>query len=185
MNLNTEELEAGLPEILDSPKDIGSLRLIVQRPEVNQRCEVERATLSIEEGLVGDNWKARGSRMTPDGSAHPEMQLNIMNSRVVALLARDPSRWALAGDQLYVDLDLSGDNLPPGTHLKIGSVVIEVTGIPHTGCKKFVRRFGTDAMLFVNGRTGKRLNLRGINAKVVQPGSIKVNDKVQVCRPGS
>ena len=134
---------------------------------------------------MGYNWKARGSRMTPDGMAHPEMQLNIMNSRVVALVAHDPARWALAGDQLYVDLDLSGDNLPPGTQLKMGSAVIEVTVVPHTGCKKFVRRFGTDAMLFVNGKTGKRLNLRGINAKVVQPGSIMINDKVLVCRPGS
>jgi MOSC domain-containing protein YiiM len=106
------------------------------------------------------------------------MQLNVMNARAVALIAREEGRWALAGDQLYVDLDLARDNLPPGTRLAIGNAVIEVTAQPHIGCGKFVQRFGVEAMKFVNGTFGRQLNLRGINAKVVQPGIIRVGDTV-------
>jgi MOSC domain-containing protein YiiM len=106
------------------------------------------------------------------------MQLNVMNARAVALIARQEGRWALAGDQLYVDLDLSRDNLPPGTRLAIGNAVIEVSALPHTGCGTFVERFGVDAMKFVNGTIGRQLNLRGINARVVQPGTIRVRDTV-------
>jgi MOSC domain-containing protein YiiM len=116
----------------------------------------------------------------PDRSAHPDMQLNIMNARASALIADDPSRQPLAGDQLYVDLDLSEDNLPPGSRLEIGDATIEVTDVPHTGCTKFVRHFGRDAMEFVNSETGRRHNLRGINAKVVHGGTIHVGDQVVV-----
>ena len=171
-HLTQEELTAGLEEILESPKDRGVLHLIVRRPETEQREVLEEGTLDPAFGLKGDNWLSRGSRATPDGSAHPEMQLNIMNSRVIALVAQDPQRWALAGDQLYIDMDLSPENLPPGTKLSIGSAIIEVTAPPHTGCKKFVARFGKDAMMFVNSGIGKKLNLRGINAKVVRAGTI-------------
>jgi len=136
-------------------------------------------TLDPAHGLVGDNWLARGNRHTADGSADPDMQLNIMNARVIALVAQDPERWALAGDQLYIDMDLSPDNLPPGTRLSIGSAVIEVTPPPHTGCKKFVARFGKDAMVFVNSGVGRLLNLRGINAKVVKAGTVRTNDVAQ------
>ncbi|MBX2996887.1 MAG: hypothetical protein KF893_00140 [Caldilineaceae bacterium] len=132
-----------------------------------------------QRGLVGDNWKARGSSSTDDGSAHPEMQLNLMNARAAALVAQDKSRWPLAGDQLFVDLDLSEKNVPPGTRLAIGSAILEVTPIPHNGCKKFVARFGMDAMKFVNSPVGKDLHLRGINAKVVQPGVIRTGDIVK------
>ncbi|NOS70832.1 MAG: MOSC domain-containing protein, partial [Verrucomicrobia bacterium] len=135
--------------------------------------------LDLLEGLVGDNWKERGSRSTPDGSANPEMQLNIMNARVIELLAQSKERWALAGDQLFVDFDLSESNVPPGTRLAIGSAVIEVTAPPHTGCKKFSARFGPDAMKFVNAPEGKELHLRGINAKVVQPAIIRTGDSVK------
>lgn len=175
-NLTQEELTAGLEDILKSPKDKGVLDLIVRRPETNEREALDEGILDPAYGLQGDNWLSRGSRATPDGSAHPEMQLNIMNSRVVALVAQDPQRWALAGDQLYIDMDLSPENLPPGTKLSIGSAIIEVTSPPHTGCKKFVARFGKDAMLFVNSGVGKQLNLRGINAKVIQAGKIHRND---------
>ncbi len=183
-HLNLSELEAGLPDILDSPKDSGVLALIVQRPAVGERRVVESATLSVEDGLDGDNWKARGSRMTADGSAHPEMQLNVMNARAAALVAQEPARWALAGDQLYFDLDLSVDNLPPGTRLQAGEAVIEVTAVPHTGCRKFVDRFGRDAMKFVNSEQGRRLNLRGINAKVIEGGRIQKGDAVVVKERG-
>jgi hypothetical protein len=121
----------------------------------------------------------RGNTKTADGKADPEMQINIMNSRVIALVAQDPQRWPLAGDQLYIDMDLSPENLSPGTQLSIGSAIIEVTAPPHTGCKKFVARFGLEAMLFVNSGIGKQLNLRGINAKVIQAGTVHINDIVE------
>ena len=175
-HLTTEELEAGLDHIRRSPRDAGELKMIVRRPEVGVREELDAGELDVVDGLVGDTWKIRSSRRTVDGSPHPEMQLNIMNTRVVALVAQDQSRWALAGDQLFIDMDLSGANLPPGTRLAIGSAVIEVTAEPHTGCAKFVSRFGVDAMKFVNGTIGQELHLRGINAKVVTAGTIRVGD---------
>lgn len=176
------ELEAGLAEIRRAPRGEGPLMLIVRRPRTLEREILEQGELDAEHGLIGDNWQARGSSMTDDGAAHPEMQLNLMNARAIDLIAGDKSRWYLAGDQLFVDLDLSGENLPPGTQLAIGTAVIEVTAVPHTGCKKFVSRFGLEAMKFVNSQLGRELNLRGINAKVVQGGKIRVGDTVSVLR---
>jgi len=141
------ELEAGLDAIRQSPKDEGVIALIVRRPKVDAREVLEEGELDLVEGLVGDTWKVRGSSRTPDGAAHPDMQLNIMNARVIALLAREKDRWPLAGDQLFIDMDMSSENLPPGTRLALGSAVIEVTDQPHTGCKKFVSRFGFDAVM--------------------------------------
>ncbi|HEX8888945.1 MAG TPA: hypothetical protein VF779_07195 [Pyrinomonadaceae bacterium] len=178
-HLTIEELEAGLDEIRRSPKDGGRLELIVRRPRVGEREVLEEGELDLSEGLVGDSWKMRSNSRTPDGSAHPEMQLNIMNSRVIALLAQAQERWPLAGDQLFLNMDLSEENLPAGTQLSLGSAVIEVTAEPHTGCKKFVARFGLDAMKFVNSEVGRQLHLRGINAKVIQPGTIRVRDVVK------
>ncbi len=177
-HLTMAELEAGLPEIRRSPRDEGRLEMIVSRPRTGEREILERAELDIELGLVGDNWQARGSSMTENGAAHPEMQLNLMSSRAIELIAAERSRWQLAGDQLFVDLDLSGENLPPGTRLAIGSAIIEVTAEPHTGCKKFVDRFGLEAMKFVNSPMGRELNLRGINAKVVKAGTVVVGDVI-------
>jgi MOSC domain len=175
-HLTTEELEAGLDEIRRSPKDKGVLAMIVRRPQTDGREVLTVAELDVIEGLAGDNWRTRGCPLTADGSAHPDMQLNVMNTRVVDLVAQHKERWQLAGDQLFIDLDLSVENLPPGTRLAIGSAVIEVTPMPHNGCKKFVERFGLDAMQFVNSPLGKELHLRGINAKVVQSGTIQVGD---------
>jgi hypothetical protein len=174
--LTLVELEAGLDEIRQSPRDGGRLDLIVRRPAIGMREIIEEGHLDVSEGLVGDTWRSRSSSRTPDQSPHPDMQLNIMNSRVVALLAQQKDRWALAGDQLFMDFDLSAANLPPGTRLALGSAVIEVTAQPHTGCQKFVARFGLDAMKFVNSPTGSALRLRGLNAKVVQAGVIRVGD---------
>jgi MOSC domain-containing protein YiiM len=168
--LTMQELEAGLDEIRRAPRDRGELRLIVRRPQVNARESLDEGYLDPAHGLVGDTWKSRAR------SAHPDMQLNIVNARAIALVAQSPDRWALAGDQLYIDLDLSADNLPPGTRVSLGSAVIEVTEEPHTGCGKFAARFGTDAVKFVNSPEGKRLRLRGLNAKVVVPGAIRVGD---------
>ena len=178
-HLNKQQLEAGLDTILQSPKNEGVLALIVRRPVTEQREVLATAELDVVEGLVGDNWLTRGSSETEDGSAHPEMQLNIMNVRVTDLVAQEKERWSLAGDQLYVDLDLSDENLPPGTRLAIGNAIIEVTAEPHTGCKKFVERFGLEAMKFVNSGLGKKINLRGINAKVIQSGQIAADDLVR------
>ncbi len=178
-HLTLEEMEAGLENIRQSPKENGKLIMIVRRPETERREVVAEGRLDLLEGLVGDNWKERGSRSTPDGSANPEMQLNIMNARVIELLAQSKERWALAGDQLFVDFDLSESNFPAGTRLAIGTAVIEVTPPPHLGCKKFSARFGPDAVKFVNSPEGKKLHLRGVNAKVVQPGSIRPDDIVQ------
>ena len=178
-HLTMAELEAGLDDIRKSPKDEGVLDLIVRRPQVDEREALQNGELHPAEGLIGDSWRSRGSSRTPDGTSHLDMQLNVMNSRVIALVAQDKDRWQLAGDQLFIDLDLSSENLPAGTRLALGATVIEVTPQPHTGCKKFVGRFGMDAMQFVNSDLGKQLRLRGLNAKVINPGSISVGDVVK------
>ena len=178
MHLTTAQLEAGVDDVRRAPSDAGRLELIVRRPAVEEREVLDDAELDLSVGLVGDTWNARSSRRTEDGSPHPDMQLNIMSTRAAALIAGDRARWPLAGDQLYVDLDLSDANLPAGTRLVIGSAVIEVTDQPHTGCAKFSARFGLDALRFVNSPVGTELKLRGINAKVVVPGRIRAGDTV-------
>jgi hypothetical protein len=177
------ELLAALDTIRESPRDGGVLHMIVRRPDIGVREELQEAELNQAEGLAGDTWRVRRSKRTADGSPHPEMQINIINSRVAALVAQDRSRWPLAGDQLYVEMDLSGANLPPGTRLAIGGAVLEVTAEPHTGCAKFVERFGVEAMKFVNSPVGRELNLRGINARVMVPGTIRTGDLVTKIRP--
>jgi MOSC domain-containing protein YiiM len=167
-----EELTAGLVDVARSPVGAGTLALIVRRPVVDEREVRETAELDVVTGLVGDSWSSRG---TPD----PDRQLTLMNARAAALVAVDRDRWPLAGDQLYVDLHLGGLELPPGSRLTIGdTAVIEVTDKPHTGCAKFSARFGVDALRVVNSPEGRALNLRGINARVVNPGTIRVGDKV-------
>jgi MOSC domain len=177
-HLSLAELEAGLPEIREAPRDEGELRLIVRRPAVEEREVLEEGELDTEAGLVGDCWRTRGSSSTEDGNANPDAQITLMNARVTALVAQSDERWALAGDQLYVDMDLSEANLPGGTRLAIGTAIIEVTALPHTGCAKFIRRFGVDAQKFVNSKTGRELNLRGRNARVVTGGTVRRGDRV-------
>ncbi len=178
--LTTEELEAGLDEVRRAPGAEGTVELIVRRPAENEREVLEQGTLDLAEGLVGDMWIRRGSKRTPDGSAHPDMQLTLMSARVVDLVAAgNRDRWALAGDQLYVDFDISAENLPAGTRLAVGSAVIEVTPEPHTGCAKFHARFGGDAHRFVNTKQHRHLRLRGLNAKVVEPGTVATGDTIR------
>jgi MOSC domain len=179
MHRSTAELLAGLAGIRQSPREAGTLDLIVRRPAVGAREVLQQGTLDPADGLVGDTWKERASSRTTDRTPHPDMQLNIMNSRVIELLAQAKDRWALSGDQLFVDLDLSDENLPAGTLLEMGSAVIEVTSQPHTGCSKFAAHFGKDAFNFVNSPVGKELHLRGINARVVRAGSVNVGDVVR------
>lgn len=173
------ELEAALDHLREAPKDDGVVQLIVRRPKVDEREVVEEAELDTVGGLIGDSWSVRASKRTPDGSPHPEMQINIMNARVTALVAQEIERWPLAGDQLYIDMDLSKENLPGGSRIAIGSAILEVSALPHTGCHKFVSRFGLDAMKFVNSEVGKQLCLRGINAKVIQGGVVQVGNKAK------
>lgn len=176
---STAVLMAGLDEVRRAPADDGRVELIVRRPAVDERELLEKGALDVNDGLIGDTWRVRGSSRTDDGSAHPEMQLNVMNARAAALFAVDPTRRQLAGDQLFVDLDVSGANLPPGTRLALGSAVIEITAQPHRGCSKFAARFGRDALRLVNSEVGIELNLRGVNAKVVVPGTVRVGDPVR------
>lgn len=175
-HLTMDELEAALEHLRQSPKDNGVVQLIVRRPRVDHREVIEEAELDPVKGLIGDSWSVRPSSKTPDHSPHPEMQINIMNSRVTALVAQEKDRWPLAGDQLYIDMNLSKENLPAGTQLAIGTAVLEVSPLPHTGCHKFVARFGVDAMKFVNSPAGKELCLRGINARVIKGGVIRVGE---------
>jgi MOSC domain len=167
------ELESGLDEIRRSPAGDGTVELIARRPAEGERELLDEAQLDLDEGLVGDRWAS--TRPDPEDR---ENQLTLMNSRAAALVAGGPDGWAIAGDQLYVDLALGYDNLPPGTRLRVGSAVIEVTAVPHTGCGKFLRRFGIDAQKLVNSPSGRELNLRGINAKVVTPGTIRRGDAI-------
>jgi hypothetical protein len=175
-HLSRERLEAGLDHVRQSPPDHGRLMLVVRRPEVGQRQLLREAVLDQVAGLDGDNWLTRGSSSTPDGSAHPDKQVTVINARLAELVAGGTERMALAGDQLYLDLDLSVDNLPPGSLLAVGEAVLRVSEAPHTGCAKFIERFGTEAMRFVNSRIGRRLRLRGMNTRIVVPGTIRLGD---------
>lgn len=179
-HLALPELEAGLDEIRRAPRDHGMVALIARRPDVLEREVLEEAELDLVEGLVGDSWRVRAIDRTPDDDVDPSTQVTLMNVRVIELVAggrRD--RWALAGDQFYVDLDLSVENLPPGTRLAIGGAVVEVSPVPHTGCKKFAERFGTDAVRFMSTPLGHALNLRGINTRVVAAGTVRRGDAVR------
>jgi MOSC domain-containing protein YiiM len=178
-HLTMAELEAGLAEITQSPQDNGRLEMIVGRPSEDERVVMETAELSVREGLVGDNWLPRGSRYTSDGSAHPDAQITIMNARAIQLMAQEQSRWPLAGDQLFIDMDLRDENLPAGQRLQVGTAVLEITSYPHTGCKKFAVRFGKDAVIFANSEEGKRWHLRGIYARVVEAGQVRTGDTIR------
>jgi hypothetical protein len=178
-HLDAAALAAGLDEIRRSPRDGGAVILVVRRPGVDLREALTEAVLDPVDGLVGDTWRARGSRHTEDGLADPQAQLTLMNARAAALVAGGPQRRELAGDQLFVDLDLSGHNLPPGTRLQIGEAVIEVSQKPHRGCEKFAARFGHEALRFVNSEVGRELNLRGVNTRVVVGGRLRIGDPVR------
>jgi len=171
------ELEAGLDHLRAAPRGEGVVEMIVRRPVEDERELVDEAELDLVEGLVGDSWRARGR--SGGRPANEKAQITVMNARSTALVAGDRERWPLAGDQLFVDFDLSGEHIPPGTRLAVGTAVIEVTDDPHTGCKKFSARFGLEALLFVNSPEGKALNLRGINTRVVEAGTVRVGDAIR------
>jgi hypothetical protein len=173
-----EALEAGLPDIRQSPQDDGTLEMIVARPAAGERTVLEEGRLSVRDGLEGDNWRWRAVGRAEGIEPDMDNQVTLMNVRTIRLLDSDRTRWPLAGDQLLVDLDLSEENLPPGQRLRVGDAVLEVSALPHTGCKQFAERFGVAATKFVNSTEGKQLHLRGINAKVIEDGAIRTGDRV-------
>ncbi len=172
------ELETSLEEIQRSPADDGELRHIVRRPARDERETVGTAELDVDRGLIGDDWLARGSKMNDDGSAFLGAQVTLMNARLAAAIAGQPEAWSIAGDQLYVDFDLSETNLPAGSQVRIGEAILEISVTPHTGCAKFSGRFGLDALKFVSTPVGRQLRLRGVNTRIVRGGTIRVGDKV-------
>lgn len=177
--MTLESLQSELERLGASPKDEGRVELILRRPSMGEREVLQEAELDLVQGLLGDNWLLRGSSRTEDGKANPDAQVAIMNSRVIQAIAQDKQRWALAGDQLFLDLDLSDDNLKAGDQLAIGSAILEVTALPHTGCGKFSERFGSAATRLVNSKDGREKHYRGINTKVVQAGKIRQGDVVK------
>ncbi len=165
--------------VLAAPRDDAVVELIVRRPERDRRDVVTEALLDPAEGLVGDGWQARGSSSTPDGSADPLSQLTIMSTRVLAAISPDPARWPLAGDQLYADLELSVENLPPGARLRVGEALVEVTERPHTGCAKFAERFGLDALRWISTPAGRAARMRGMYVRVLEGGTVRVGDAIR------
>lgn len=179
---DADHLASCLDHIRNAPRDSGRVELLVRRPALGEREVLARAELDQSVGVVGDTWSVRPSKKTPDGSPHPGMQVALMSARAIHALAGDRERWPIAGDNLFVDLDLGVDNLPPGSRLAIGTAVLEVTEPPHNGCAKFAERFGPAAMRWLHDDEGLRLRLRGIYTRVAVPGSIAVGDAIRVER---
>lgn len=176
---SARDLDRHLDHVLASPRDAAPLELIVARPGPGQREILDQAVLDVANGLVGDTWLTRGSRSTPDHAANPAAQLTLMSTRVLAAIEPDRSRWPLAGDQLYLDLDLSADNLPVGTLLTIGTALLEVTELPHTGCAQFSARFGADALRWISNPIGRAQRMRGMYVRVVTGGTVRLGDIVR------
>jgi len=171
--VSRELLDAAIDLICQSPSVEGSVEMIVRRPAIGEREILQEAELTVEGGLLGDNWPDRWSGKAEHRQRHLDMQVTLMNSRVIDAIADgDRALWPLAGDQLFVDFDLRADNIPPGTKIQVGEAVLEVVAEPHLGCKKFMGHFGQDAVMFVNSDDVRLLNLRGVNAKVIAPGVV-------------
>ena len=171
-HLSAAQIEAQMNQAEQSPQNDGVLEHIVLRLPDEQRATPQEAEVSPDGGLEGDRW-ARPN------SPNPGAQISVMNSRFLRIVAGDDTRMPLAGDNLLVDLDLSEENLPTGTQLQIGTATFEVTDVPHTGCQKFQRRYGKDALEFVNGETYKSRRLRGLFVRTIQAGKIQTGDSIR------
>ena len=175
---STEELEAALRNIREAPASSGTIQLIVRRPGEDAREVLSEARINADEGIEGDTWNQRGTSLSADGGPHPNKQVTIMNSRAAAAIIGPIERWPLAGNQIYADLDIGHETLPAGTQLTVGDAVLEVAVEPHTGCAKYAARFGSEALRFVNTGEGRELRLRGVNCRVMRPGTVRVGDSV-------
>lgn len=184
-HVTAEQLAAGIAELCDSPREQGRVDLVVVRPMQGKRQCLERVLISLEAGVVGDRWLTTSWKKLANGSAHPAVQVTLMNARCIRLIAGEPTNWAIAGDNLFVDLDLSRENLPTGARLKIGECILQITSVAHNGCWKFKDRFGEAAVKFVNSPEGKKLRLRGVHARVVQGGEVAVGDCIERLPPGA
>jgi MOSC domain-containing protein YiiM len=169
-------LDRALELIRAAPKDRGTIELIARRPAEGTREIIDRARFNLELGVVGDGWHRRPSKKT--GAPNLEQQVTIMSSRAIAAIVPDRNDWPNAGDQLYVDFDLSAENVPPGTRLQVGTAILEVSSHPHRGCAKFTKRFGSDATAWVNTEVGRALNLRGVNTQVITAGEARRGDAI-------
>ncbi len=178
LHRSTAELEAALPHIREAPGSTGTIELIVRRPGEDAREVLDVAEINDAEGVAGDTWNQRGSPSSADGGPHPDAQITIMSARAAAAVIGPVERWPLAGDQIYADLDISHETLPAGAQLRLGDAILEVTAKPHRGCAKFAARFGRDALRFVNTGEGRDLRMRGVNCRVVQPGTVRSGDTI-------
>ena len=173
------ELEAALPEILAAPKDQGRLEMIVVRPAAGERAAMQSVEVTAQGGVTGDHWAKGCWLSTEDGAPHPDVQVCLMNARCIRAIAGEPENWPPAGDNLFLDMDLSPGNMPPGTRLALGAAELVITAVPHNGCQAFIDRYGRDACLFVNLGAGKENRLRGIYARVVRDGLVSVGDRAR------
>ena len=166
------ELEAGLAALPAAPKDSGRVVLLLRKGDGGLRETPDSIQASVEKGFPGDAWGRQADRT-------PVAQLAVMQRDVAELIANSQP-LTLFGDNLILELDLSAANLPIGSRVRAGSVVFEVTPMPHDGCKKFRARFGDDAVRFVSKPALRHRNLRGIYLRVIEDGEVRLNDSVEV-----
>lgn len=177
-HVTQSDIDTRMDWVLESPNDNGSVALIVVRPQTDKREILSQALFSPQTGVAGDNWQTHCWKKLANGQPDPEVQVAIMNARMIDVLAGDQSRWPLAGDQLFVDFDLSVMNLSPGQRLQIGDALLEITAAPHRGCRKFKQRFGEDALHYVNSAHGDAHRLRGVYAKIIAAGQVSTGDAI-------
>lgn len=160
-----------------SPRDAGRVVRCVVRPSAGERLAPAEVRVTPEGGVEGDRWATAAHR-------RPGNQVSLINVHVIdSLSGGDEARARLSGDNLHVDLDLSEANLPVGTTLTIGEVVLQVSSEPHRPCKSFHARFGKSGAQKVAraNRLGRRG--RGVMAQVVRGGNIRAGDAIFVRRP--
>ncbi len=161
------------------PEDTGSVEAIFVRPVTDERKDLDEAELTKADGVKGDRWRATGGRRLPDGSPDPKTQITMMNVKVLDCVSGGRDRWALAGDQLIVDLDVSEENLPVGQRLRVGDAIVEITEVPHTGCAKFRKRYGDESLEYINTERIESLRLRGVYAMVIEEATVRVGDTIE------